>query len=215
MRGMGRVKKGMLATIRGIPLVDSIVSLLKESGALQFLIPATILIGSTLVTVWAWLISNVPAWGLAIIFIWTAAGLLMLACVGLGVVIRWKAARQSVPIDLQALAKEADELSAAIFALAGEFQGQLNEAWMSDAQDGEAGAGRYRKLETQVIERYSHRYAGDAWRVLHIAAKALNLDPRKSFWGVLHGVRYSGDINEIAVLLSRLAVDLRYKDETI
>lgn len=208
---MAEKKKSILDRI---PLLESGRAFLEQWGIWKWIVGGLTLVGGGLMTLWAWLTSNVPPWGLALIALSTAALILIILNFGYSLFLKHQSQKRLakfVEIDRDQLADEIETLSQKIAALLGEYRGPMQEAWWKDAAsrdptDIRTGMAR---IEGKLIEKYSDRHAADVWRLIRRASKVIPLH-RSDVWRISHRIGSEHDLNSLFLLLANIADDIRY-----
>lgn len=205
--------------LKGIPFLESLRAFLEQWGIWKFLVWGSSIALAAAMSAWAWIESNVPIWVAVLVFLMALAAMSAVAYFVMGIYLKRQQQRmlkKFVNIDRDALAIELEELSKKIAALVGEFLGPMQEAWWRDAANMDTAMLRESrtKLEGQLIEKYSYRYAGDVWKLIRRASKIINLD-QSDLWSISHGVRSENDLVSIYMFLAQIADDVRYLVPTL
>lgn len=176
-------------------------------------------LGSALVFLWgvavvvAGYLEGLAIWALLLIAGAAVAAALLTGNAVMAVLVKLKqmqAISKANDIDRDALALELEEICRKVAALVGEFRGPLDEAWLSgtSSDDWRSAQVSRSRIVGQLVERYSHRYVADVWRLVRRASKVVPLD-QADMWRLQHGARSEHDLTDIVMILAALADDVR------
>lgn len=177
------------------------------------------LLGSGAVTLWAWIESNLPYWGMAILFLVMVLILLGVAWLVVDLKIKRKSIGSRKPIDIDKLASDIDETANGVFGLLAEHREEIQEGWEKDTQawdkaradDSEARPTRthHQQAEGRLVQRFGARHHAAGMRLLE-QAKHLGVITQSDLWHVSHGIRGASDIDTFAQLLVKAGVAVRH-----
>lgn len=177
--------------------------------------------------VWAgWLVAAIT-WmaGLVVVpwFAWTggiAAGLSL--GLWLDTWLRRRESPERPKIDRTALAARADALASEINELVGRHEAEMAHAWHEDTIEMVTSLegitktipmrDRSRSADEVLIRGFTaHR--NEFWDIVHQAQKCVSLNGN-GMWHLSHGIRGTSDVKKVPMILSAIAVQLRF-DEPI
>lgn len=205
----------MLKSIfKKIPYIEAIRAFMEQWGLWKGAVWLSSFVGAGAMSAYIYLTEAVPGWAAIVVGLFVFAVLLAIIFFGFSLALKWKQSKmldRIVHIDRDALATELLEMSRKIAALAGDFRGPIQEAWWQGEGDPNSInliRTSQSKLEGQMIERYSTRYAADVWILIRRASKVVPID-RGDTWKVEHGVRGEHDLLNVFILLAKLSDDVR------
>jgi len=198
---------------RGIPALDSLISFGSRMGLWSLAGSVLTVAWALAMTVWAWVWSELPPWGVALVGIFSLTIIAALVNLSLAAWLKFRQVGQIQKIDRTKLSLDAENIAREIWTLLGENHSNIKKAWWKDTEhfaQGQMEQDRYQDAIGNLISKFSERHYLKAVTVIRMAAK-LGVHSERRWGRMSFSVSSEHDIQEIANLLAQISVDLKYE----